>query len=98
MHLDIVTDGFKAGIRPGEQVQRDMVAVRVAPNTATTVAGPPADLAGRTTPRLPHDLRHHACISSCFAGSGALFRWPFASGSQTLDVVVEGPLTLTDTG
>ena len=95
---DIVADGFDAGIRPGERVQRDMVAVRVTPDLATNVVGAPTYLATRPAPRTPRDLREHACINHRFAGSGALYRWPFASGRDRFEVAVEGPPTLNDTG
>ena len=94
---DIVAGGFDAGIRPGERVQRDMVAVRVTPDLRTAVVGSPGYLGLRPRPRTPHDLRDHACINYRWAGSRALYRWPFEKAGETLEVAVEGPLTLNDT-
>ena len=94
---DIVAGGFDAGIRPGERVQRDMVAVRVTPDLRVAVVASPAYLAARGVPRTPRDLRDHACINYRWAGSGALYRWDFERQGEMFDVVVEGPLTLNDT-
>jgi DNA-binding transcriptional LysR family regulator len=94
---DIVAAGFDAGIRPGELVQRDMVAVRVTPDLRTAVVGSPDYLASRPPPRTPRDLKDHSCINYRFAASGALYRWPFARAGEALDVAVEGSLTLNDT-
>ena len=94
---DVVAAGFDAGIRPGEQLHRDMVAVRVAPDLRTAVVGSPSYLAARPPTRTPRDLADHACINYRFAASGALYRWPFARDSEMLDVAVEGSLTLNDT-
>ena len=106
VHLELVIDdgltnviaaGFDAGIRPGERVERDMVAVRVTPDLRTAVVGSPDYLTSRPPPHTPRDLKDHNCINYRFAASGALFRWPFARNGEALDVVVEGPLTLNDT-
>jgi DNA-binding transcriptional LysR family regulator len=94
---DIVAGGFDAGIRPGERVQRDMVAVRVTPDLRTAVVGSPDYLGSRPRPRTPHDLRDHTCINYRWAGSRALYRWPFEKAGEALEVAVEGPLTLNDT-
>ncbi len=96
---DGLTDvaGFDAGIRPGERVHRDMVAVRVTADLRTAVIGSPGYLAARPPPRTPHDLKDHSCVNYRFAGSGALYRWPFARAGETLEVAVEGALTLNDT-
>ena len=94
---DIVAAGFDAGIRPGERVHRDMVAVRVSPDLRTAVVGSPDYLAARPPPRTPHELADHACINYRFAASGALYRWPFARAGEVIDVAVEGALTLNDT-
>ena len=94
---DIVAGGFDAGIRPGERVQRDMVAVRVTPDLRTAIVGSPGYLASQPRPHTPRDLRGHACINYRWAGSGALYRWPFEKAGEALEVAVEGPLTLNDT-
>ena len=95
---DIVAAGFDAGIRPGELVQRDMVAVRVTSDLRSAVIGSPGYLALHPYPKTPRDLKDHLCINYRFAASGALYRWQFARASEVLDVAVEGSLTLNDTG
>ena len=94
---DIVAGGFDAGIRPGERVQRDMVAVRVTPDMRIAVVGAPDYLMMRTPPRSPHDLKDHACINYRWAGNGALYRWKFSRDGNEFDLTVGGPLTLDDT-
>lgn len=94
---DIIAAGFDAGIRPGERVHRDMVAVRVTPDLRAAVVGAPDYLASQPRPRTPQDLKNHACINYRFDASGALYRWPFAQAGEVLDVMVEGTLTLNDT-
>ncbi len=69
---DVVAASFDAGIRPGERVHRDMMAVRVLPNLRTAVVGSPDYLAARPIPITPRDLKDHACYR--FAASGALYR------------------------
>jgi DNA-binding transcriptional LysR family regulator len=93
---DIVAAGFDAGIRPGELVQRDMVAVRVTPDLRSAVVGSPGYIALRPAPQTPRDLKDHACINYRFAASGALYRWQFARAGEVIDVAVEGSLTLND--
>lgn len=95
---DIVAGGFDAGIRPGELVQRDMVAVRITPDLRNAIVGSPGYFASRPTPRSPRDLADHACMNYRWTGSGALFRWPFAKDGESLDVAVDGPLTVNDSG
>ena len=94
---DIVAGGFDAGIRPGERVQRDMVAVRVTRDLRTAIVGSPCYLASRPRPETPRDLRDHACINYRWAGSGMVYQWPFEKAGEALDAAVEGPLTLNDT-
>jgi DNA-binding transcriptional LysR family regulator len=93
---DIVAAGFDAGIRPGELVQRDMIAVRVTPDLRSAVVGSPGYLALHPIPQTPHDLKDHVCINYRFAATGALYRWQFARAGEALDVAVEGSLTLND--
>ncbi len=93
---DIVAGGFDAGVRPGERLQRDMVAVRITPDLRTAVVGSPAYFANRPAPVRPEDLQDHACINYRWSGGG-LYRWPFEREGKAFDVQVEGPLTLNDT-
>ena len=94
---DIVAGGFDAGIRPGEHLQRDMMAVRVTPDLRTAIVGSPDYFMSHTPPRLPHDLQDHACINYRWAGSGALYRWKLSKGGKEFDLSVEGPFTFDDT-
>lgn len=93
---DIVAGGFDAGIRPGEHVQKDMVAVRVTPPLATAIVAAPAYLATRAAPRHPDDLARHACINYRFSRSGAVYRWSLGKGRRLLEANVSGPLSTND--
>jgi DNA-binding transcriptional LysR family regulator len=93
--VDIVSAGFDAGIRLGERLERDMVAVRIGSDQRFAVVGSPAYFKGRKRPRTPHDLRDHACIRYRFP-SGAMFRWRFAKNGEALEIDVDGPITLGD--
>lgn len=94
---DIVADGFDAGIRLGERVHRDMIAVRLTPDLRVAVVGAPAYLASRPPPQTPEDLYEHACINYRWLESGAVHRWTFSKADKVLEVSVDGPLTLNDT-
>lgn len=91
--VDIVAEGFDAGIRLGEAVPRDMVAVRFGPETRFVAVAFPAYLASRPRPLVPDNLQHHACIRFRLP-SGKPFRWEFARHGQELAVDVPGTLTL----
>lgn len=93
---DIVARGFDAGIRLGESLQGDMVAVRITPDLRAAVVASPGYLASRPAPMTPRDLKAHACISYRQVTSGTLCRWEFERDGQQLEVAVEGPLTLND--
>lgn len=93
--VDIVQDGFDAGVRFGEQLQADMVALPVDAPLAFTVVGTPAYLAARGTPAVPADLAQHRCIQLRF-GSGALYRWQFTRAGRTVEVRTDGAVTVND--
>lgn len=93
---DIVAKGFDAGIRPGELVHRDMIAVRVTEDSPTAVVCSPAYLADRAAPLAPEDLSMHRCIGYRWSGSGASYRWPLGKGDQSIDVAVSSMLTVND--
>lgn len=96
-HLtDIIADRFDAGVRLGEQVAKDMIAVRIGPELRMAVVGAPAYLAARGRPQTPHDLTGHACINIRMATKGGLYTWEFGQGGRDLNVRVEGPLILND--
>ena len=91
--VDIVAEGFDAGIRLGEAVPQDMVAVRFGSPVRFVAVASPGYLAGRSPPRTPDDLSRHQCIRFRLR-SGRLFRWEFARHGQELAVEVPGPLIL----
>lgn len=91
--VDIVADGFDAGIRAINAVPQDMIAVPCSPPLRFVVVGSPAYFAGRKPPRSPADLSAHACIRSRFP-SGAIYKWEFEKRGVGQIVDVRGPLTL----
>lgn len=96
-HLsDIVRDGFDAGVRLGEQVARDMIAVRIGPELRMAVVGAPAYLADHGGPSDPHGLTQHRCINIRLPTAGGLYPWEFEKDGRALNVRVNGPLTLND--
>ncbi|ALV04941.1 DNA-binding transcriptional LysR family regulator [Roseateles depolymerans] len=95
--VDIVAEGFDAGIRLASSVPQDMVAARFGPEQGFVVVGSPAYLRDRPAPTTPHDLSSHRCIRNRLA-SGALWRWEFIRQGETVSLDVDGPLTLDDNG
>lgn len=94
---DIVGQGFDAGIRIGERLARDMIAIRLTPDFRNAVVASPAYFAERPRPETPHDLRYHACLNYRWSATGQLYRWPFNGPDGPLEVDVEGPLVINDT-
>ena len=92
--VDVVAAGFDAGVRLGEQLERDMVAVRFGGEQRMLVVGAPSYLAGRTRPETPRDLAAHLCIGYRFP-SGILYAWEFEKDGEMLTVPPVGPL-ITD--
>ena len=89
---DIVTGRYDAGIRLGEQVAKDMVAVRIGPDWRMVVVGAPTYFARHGKPQTPHDLQNHSCINMRMPTLGGLYAWEFAKDGQDLRVWVEGQL------
>lgn len=89
---DIVSEGFDAGVRLGEQVDQDMIAVRIGPDFNMAVVGSPAYFRARPAPLTPHDLTGHACITLRLPSSGGLWTWPFAKQGRELNVRADGPV------
>jgi DNA-binding transcriptional LysR family regulator len=94
---DVVAAGFDAGIRSGELVHQDMVAVRLTPDLRMAVVGAPAYFTQRPQPHEPRDLRGHACVGYRWKETGALQRWRFNGTDGSIDVDVESVLTANDT-
>jgi DNA-binding transcriptional LysR family regulator len=90
---DIVAERFDAGIRSGELVAKDMIAVRIGPDMRMAVVGAPAYFAQRPAPQTPRDLTAHRCINLRLPTLGGLYAWEFEKAGRELKVRVEGPLT-----
>src|SRR6201996_7041749 len=93
--IDTVAAGFDAGVRFGETIAKDMIAVPIGPRHRFAVVGSPAYFKTHKAPLTPHDLKSLPCIRYRFA-SGAFYRWEFERGGIELDIDVAGPLTLSD--
>lgn len=94
---DIVAGRFDAGIRPGERVARDMIALRVSDAIPIVVAGAPQYLAERGMPKSPHDLVAHSCIRLRLTG-GQLLPWRFSIRRRSVEIQVEGQLIVNSVG
>ncbi len=92
--VDIVKEGFDAGVRLRSDIQQDMNAVRVTPDFTAAVYGSPAYFSRFPPPVIPQDLHHHLCIGRREIASGALYRWQFEKKGKQLAIPVRGPLVL----
>lgn len=90
--IDIVERRFDAGVRLGEQVAKDMIAVRIGPDWRFAVVGAPSYFAANPPPRQPEDLTGHACINLRLPTYGGLYAWEFEKAGRAINVQVEGPL------
>lgn len=93
---NIVEDRFDAGVRLGESLERDMIAVRIGPDLRMAVVGSPGYFARHAVPKTPRELIAHRCINLRMATRGNLYAWEFEKGDQTLNVRVEGSLIVND--
>jgi DNA-binding transcriptional LysR family regulator len=93
---DIVAERYDAGVRLGEQVAKDMIAVRIGPDMRMAVVGAPSYFARRSPPRAPQDLTDHACINLRLPVHG-LYAWEFERDGRELRVRVEGQLVFNST-
>jgi DNA-binding transcriptional LysR family regulator len=89
---DIVAQRFDAGVRSGEQVAKDMIAVRIGPDLRMAVVGAPSYFKGRSEPKTPQDLIAHNCINLRLQTRGGLYVWEFEKDKRELNVRVEGQL------
>ena len=89
---DIVAERFDAGVRLGEQVAKDMVAVKIGPDERIVVVGAPAYLAGQRNAAHPQDLLQHRCINLRLPTAGGLYAWEFEKDGHELKVRVDGQL------
>jgi DNA-binding transcriptional LysR family regulator len=93
--VDLAADGFDAGIRMGEFIAADMVAVRLTPPFPFVVVGSPDYLSRREPPQRIDDLRHHACLRRR-RSDGSIAPWPFVIGNKPIEAIVSGPLIAHD--
>ena len=93
--VDMVSAGFDAGVRYGETIAADMIAVPIGPRHRFAVVASPGYFKTRKPPVTPHDLKGLPCIRYRFT-SGVMYRWEFERGGIEVDIDVEGPLTLND--
>jgi len=93
---DIVAQQYDAGVRSGEQVAKDMIAVRIGPDMRMAVVGAPAYFKSRSEPKTPQDLIGHNCINLRLPTHG-VYAWEFEKGNRELRVRVEGQLTFNGT-
>lgn len=93
---DIVRERFDAGIRMGERVARDMIAVRIGPELRMAAVATPTYLDRRGKPKTPQDLANHSCINLRLPTLGGVYAWEFEKGSREINVRAEGQLTVND--
>jgi DNA-binding transcriptional LysR family regulator len=94
--IDIVAGRYDAGVRLGEQVAKDMIAVRIGPDLRWAVVGAPSYFARQPRPRTPQDLTAHACINMRLPTYGGLYVWEFENAGRELKVRVEGQLVFNN--
>src|SRR5215472_9255127 len=94
---DIVTQRYDAGVRSGEQVGKDMIAVRIGPDMRMAVVGAPAYFRKRPEPKRPQDLIGHNCINLRLPTHGGLYAWEFEKAGRELKARVDGQLTFNTT-
>jgi DNA-binding transcriptional LysR family regulator len=90
---NIVAEGYDAGVRSGEQVAKDMIAVRIGPDLRMAVVGAPSYFRGRPEPKKPQDLVGHNCINLRLPSHGGVYAWEFEKGGRELKARVEGQMT-----
>lgn len=94
---DIVSQHFDAGVRAGDVVDKDMIAVRIGPDLRMAVVGSPQYLAGKTFPVLPNDLTDHRCINLRLPTLGGLYAWDFEREGKSIAVRVQGQAIFNNT-
>lgn len=94
--VDLAEGRFDAGVRLGEHLADDMIAVPISPQVRMVVVGSPDYLATRSIPQTPHDLSGHACINLRLPTRGGLYVWEFEKDGRPLNVRVDGPLIIND--
>jgi len=95
--VDIVERGFDAGVRMGESLHRDMVAVPLGGSVTVAVVASPEYLRRVPAPRHPDELVRHNCVRVRFAGTGVIYKWEFQVDGRLMEYEVKGNLTISDT-
>ncbi|SCB35831.1 LysR family transcriptional regulator [Rhizobium hainanense] len=95
---DIVADRFDAGVRLGEALAKDMIAVKISPDVRMVIVSSPAYLAKHPEPRTPSDLAEHNCINLRLPSSGGLYAWELEKDGRELRARVEGQLVFNNVG
>ena len=93
---DIVAERYDAGVRLGEQVAKDMIALRIGPDMRMAVVGAPSYFANRPRPKNPQDLTTHNCINIRLPTYGGLYAWEFEKDGREIKVRVEGQLVFNN--
>lgn len=94
--VDIVAERFDAGVRLGESLEKDMIAMPIGPRLRMAAVGSPEYFARNPIPQTPHDLSDHKCINLRMNSSGGLYAWEFEKAGRELRIKVEGQLVLND--
>lgn len=94
--VDLVAERFDAGVRLGERVEKDMIAVRIGPDLRMVVAGSPAYFKRHPKPETPHDLTRHVCLNLRLPTLGGLYAWEFEKDGRPLNVRVDGQFMSND--
>jgi DNA-binding transcriptional LysR family regulator len=90
---NIVEERFDAGVRLGEAISKDMIAVRLGPDWRFAIVGAPSYFERRSAPETPQDLTNHNCITLRLATAGSLYAWELKKGKRELNARVDGQLT-----
>ena len=95
---DIVTEQYDAGVRIGEVIAKDMIAIPIGPDMRMTVVASPSYLTGKVKPLTPQDLTNHNCINLRLPTYGGLYAWEFEKEGRELNVRVDGQLSFNSIG
>lgn len=93
---DIVAERYDAGVRTGENIAKDMIAVRIGPDLRMAVVGSPSYFAKRSKPKMPQDLTSHSCVNLRLPTYGGLYAWEFEKAKRELSVRVDGQLVFNN--
>jgi DNA-binding transcriptional LysR family regulator len=92
--IDIVAERFDAGVRTGDIIAKDMIAVPIGPDIRMVVVGSPSYLRALPAPKIPQDLTNHRCINLRLPTHGGIYAWAFEKGKRDLRVRMDGQLVL----